>query len=424
MNTSNNKWTSHDIRWVLSLFGTAIGAGVLLLPISAGLGGLIPLLVILVLAFPMTYLAHRNLCRFVLSSSNPKDDITFVVQSYFGKGGGFLITVLYFFAILPILLVYSANLTTTLIEFLINQFHYDAATLHGARIWISFLIVGALVLVSIFGEGVVTRAMSFLVFPFIIFLFILSLLLIPQWNTALFTNIDFSVFQTSNFWVTLWLVIPVMVFSFNHSPIISSLACFCKKEYGDNAEFRARRIISSAVVLMVFVVMFFIFSCALTFTPEEFASAKAQNVNILTFIANKFPQVAVLTYVGPIVALVAISKSFLGHYLGSQEGLNGILYKASNGKIQGKLAQTLTAIITFVIAWYVAYENPSVIGIIETIGGPVLAILLFLMPIYCIYRFDILAKFRSKGLDIFIAIMGIVAISAVVHNLILEYFVK
>lgn len=27
MNTP--KWTSHDTRWVLSLFGTAIGAGVL-----------------------------------------------------------------------------------------------------------------------------------------------------------------------------------------------------------------------------------------------------------------------------------------------------------------------------------------------------------------------------------------------------------
>lgn len=92
-----------------------------------------------------------------------------------------------------------------------------------------FLIVGVLVLISILGENVVTKAMSFLVFPFIIFLFIFSLLLIPQWNSSLFTNVDFSVISTSNFWVTLWLVIPVMVFSFNHSPIISSLACYCKK---------------------------------------------------------------------------------------------------------------------------------------------------------------------------------------------------
>lgn len=412
-----DKWTSHDTRWVLSLFGTAIGAGVLLLPINAGLGGLFPLLVILILAFPMTYLAHRNLCRFVLTSSNPKDDITFVAETYFGKGGGFLITLLYFFAILPILLVYSANLTTTLLEFLINQVGMDADKINGMRLVISFFIVGILMLVSILGENVVTKAMSFLVFPFIAVLLLIALFLIPQWNGAIFQNLDFSAFGESNFWMTLWLVVPVMVFSFNHSPIISSLACYCKKEYGADAEQKAATIISRAVIMMVVVVMFFVFSCALTFTPEDFQAAKVQNVNILTYIANKFPQVQILAYVGPIVALIAISKSFLGHYLGSCEGLNGILYKASSGKIQGKLANTITAIFTFLIAWYVAYKNPSVIGIIESIGGPVLAILLFLMPVYCIYRFDNLKRFRSKGLDIFIVIMGFVAISAAVHGL-------
>ena len=411
------KWTHSDTRWVLSLFGTAIGAGVLLLPISAGLGGLIPLLIILFLAFPMTFLAHRNLCRFVLSSPHPKDDITFVAQSYFGKSGGFLITILYFFAILPILLVYSANLTTTLLEFLINQFHFNPTLMQESRWWISFFVVGILVLISILGEHIVTKAMSYLVFPFIIFLFIFSLLLIPQWNISLFKNVDFSVLKTSNFWITLWLIIPVMVFSFNHSPIISSLACYYKKHYKRRAEARTSKIIAIAVSLMVFVVMFFVFSCALSFSSLEFATAKAQNINILTFIANKFPEISLLAYLGPIVAIVAISKSFLGHYLGSQEGLNGILYKASNGKINGKLAKSLTAIITFAMAWFVAYKNPSVIGIVETIGGPVLAILLFLMPLYCIYNFNALAKFRNKGLDTFILIMGLITISAAISSI-------
>lgn len=40
---------------MLGLYGTAIGAGVLFLPINAGIGGLIPLLIMLVLAFPMTF---------------------------------------------------------------------------------------------------------------------------------------------------------------------------------------------------------------------------------------------------------------------------------------------------------------------------------------------------------------------------------
>ena len=37
---------------------------------------------------------------------------------------------------------------------------------------------------------------------------------------------------------------------------------------------------------------------------------------------------------GPIVAIVAITKSFLGHYLGAREGFNGMVAKSlrSRGK--------------------------------------------------------------------------------------------
>lgn len=57
-------WTKHDTHWVLSLFGTAVGAGILFLPINIGIGGFWPLIIMTLLAFPMTYLAHRGLARF------------------------------------------------------------------------------------------------------------------------------------------------------------------------------------------------------------------------------------------------------------------------------------------------------------------------------------------------------------------------
>ena len=425
------KLNKDDIIWALSLFGTAIGAGVLFLPINAGMGGLIPLLVILVLAYPMTFLAHRGLCRFVLGSNNPHDDITFVAETYFGKGGGFLITLLYFFAILPILLVYSVNLTGTLEDFYFHQLGYGMSIEQhlGAALGItipdrllsSFVIVAILVLVSVSGSRVVTRVMSALVFPFIAVLVFIALLFIPYWNGALFSNLSaagiFEDIQSKNFWMTLWLVIPVMVFAFNHSPIISSLACHCKEAYPDNAERKSAQIISLGVIMMVVVVMFFVFSCAMTLTPEDFKAAKAANQNVLVYVSIKFPEATFLTFLSPIVALVAMSKSFLGHYLGSCEGLNGILFKASSGKIVGRTANTITGIFTFIVAWIVAYKNPSVLGIIESIGGPVLAILLFLMPAFCVYRFEVLQKYRNPIFDGFIVIMGLVAISAAVHGL-------
>lgn len=53
---------------MLSLFGTAIGAGVLFLPIGVGTAGILGIIMILILALPTTFFAHRGLSRFVLSA--------------------------------------------------------------------------------------------------------------------------------------------------------------------------------------------------------------------------------------------------------------------------------------------------------------------------------------------------------------------
>ena len=102
------------------LFGTAIGAGTLFLPINAGLGGFWPLLILALLAFPMTFYAHRGLTRFVLSGREGSD-ITDVVEEHFGLKAGAVITLLYFLAIFPILLIYSVALTNTVSSFMLNQ---------------------------------------------------------------------------------------------------------------------------------------------------------------------------------------------------------------------------------------------------------------------------------------------------------------
>lgn len=110
-------WRKTDTVWMLGLYGTAIGAGVLFLPINAGMSGLLPVLLMLVLAFPMTFFAHRGLTRFVLSGSKPEGDITEVVEEHFGRTAGNWITLLYFFAIYPILLVYGVSITNNVHKF-------------------------------------------------------------------------------------------------------------------------------------------------------------------------------------------------------------------------------------------------------------------------------------------------------------------
>ncbi|GAB7262598.1 HAAAP family serine/threonine permease [Dickeya ananatis] len=316
-------WRKSDTVWMLGLYGTAIGAGVLFLPINAGIGGLIPLIIMAIIAFPMTYFSHRALCRFVLSGKKGGEDITEVVEEHFGTGAGKLITLLYFFAIYPILLVYSVAITNTVDSFITHQLHLPSPP----RAILSLILILGLMFIVRFGEAMIVKAMSVLVYPFVAVLMMLALYLVPHWNTTVFHNISLTNSTTGNgLLATLWLAIPVMVFSFNHSPIISSFAVAKRREYGDNAERKCSRILACSHIMMVLTVMFFVFSCVLALSPSDLMEAKAQNISILSYLANHFNN-PVMGYLAPVIATIAISKSFLGHYLGAGEGLNGMMTK-------------------------------------------------------------------------------------------------
>lgn len=359
------------------------------------------------------------MCRFVLSGKSSGEDITGVVEEHFGKVAGFLITILYFFAIYPILLVYSVALTNTVESFIVHQLQMDAPP----RALLALVLLLGVMSIIRFGEQTIVKAMSVLVFPFVTVLMLLALYLIPHWNTAIFDtlSLDSAMSSTSSngLLFTLWLAIPVMVFSFNHSPIISAFAVAKREEYGEHAEKKCSRILAYAHIMMVLTVMFFVFSCVLSLSPENLAEAKAQNITILSYLANHF-RVPTIEYVAPFIAFIAITKSFLGHYLGAREGFNGIVNKAlsTQGKtLQHKTLNRITSLFMLVSAWVVATLNPGILNIIETLGGPVIAMILFIMPMYAISKIPAMRKYSGKASNIFVVIMGSIAISAAVYSL-------
>ena len=404
-------WSAHDRTWVLGLFATAIGAGTLFLPINAGLGGIWPLLVMAVLAFPMTYLAHRGLIRFILSSKKPGSDITEVVNEHFGPLAGKLITLLYFFTILPILLLYGVGLTNTVESFMTHQLH----TTPLPRALLSFVLTAALLGIVACSEQMVVRVMSWLVYPFIAVLIGLALFLAPQWNDAVLHTIP----TAGKFSLTLWLSIPVLVFSFNHSPVISRFAVAQQQKYGAQAVKKGERIEKYAAIMMVVVVMFFVFSCVFALSPSDLAAAKDQNISILSYLGNKF-QNPLMAWLAPAVAFVAMSKSFLGHYLGAREGFNGLVsqHLESRGKsCSTKLLNRFSAAFMFVIIWIVATLNPSILGMIESLCGPIIAAMLFVMPMYAIRKVPAMRKYAGRPSNVLVMFIGAVAISAIFYSL-------
>lgn len=402
-----------NTNWIISLFGTAVGAGILFLPINAGGFGFWPLLIATVLIGPMTFLSHRALSRMMSAPRKPGVDITGVVTSYFGQGAGVVISVLYFLAIYPIVLIYGVSITNTVDSFIVNQLGGPSIP----RWLLSLLLVGGMTLVFAYGQRLMLIVTQIIVYPLIVFLAAVSFYLVPQWDFSSFYETEGT---TSGIWAVV-MILPVLVFSFNHSPAISQFTLAMQRTWGKGAEKNASKVLGITAILLTIFTMFFVWSCALAVGGDGLAQAREQNIPVMSYIANS-TGVPIMALLSPIVAILAIVSSYFGHALGAAEGARFIVKKFAPS-ISNKLSMsTLTVAVNvfiFLTAWAAAIANPSILALIESIGGPFIAMILYIMPMYAMYKFPALNRFRNHWTAAFVVFTGIATISAAIVGLFL-----
>ena len=85
-----------------------------------------------------------------------------MVEEHFGATAGKLITLLYFFAIFPILLIYGNGITNTVDSFIVNQLGMASPN----RVILSFVLIAILISVMLFSEKVMLKITELLVYPF------------------------------------------------------------------------------------------------------------------------------------------------------------------------------------------------------------------------------------------------------------------
>ncbi|MBL0622248.1 amino acid permease [Aeromonas veronii] len=411
---SKLKWEKSDSVWTMGLYATAVGAGTLFLPITVGSNSPVILLFILLLAFPLSYYSHRALSRFVLSSSHKEGDITHVVEEHFGARAGKLLMLIYLMAFYPIILVYSISITNAIQSFVVHQ-------LGDAELPRGLLVLGVMLglhLVLLAGKQIVVSAISVLALPMVAFLIGLSIYLLPQWSLSYFTESQAVDWRDPAFWKSLWLIVPVMVFSFSHAPIISSFSAAQKKRCQESADLRAKRIIKYSSMLICGSVLFFVVSCVMSLSQAEMALARTDNISVLSALANKFSN-PLIAYVGPLIAILAMSKSFLGTSMGVSEGTVSMVSGACQGlglSLKESTIARVSSVILFMVTAVITYLNPNVLDIIERVSGPLIAVILFLLPACSIYRLPALKRYRGPS-TLFVLVMGLLAISALIYDL-------
>ncbi|MEH0887280.1 amino acid permease [Enterobacter sp. UNJFSC 003] len=400
-------WSKEETLWSFALYGTAVGAGTLFLPIQLGSAGAIVLLITALVAYPLTYWPHKALAQFILSSKTQGNEgITGAVSHYYGKKIGNLITTLYFVAFFVVVLIYAVAITNSLTEQLAKRMTVDT----GVRMLVSFAVVLVLNLIFLMGRHITIKVMGFLVFPLIAYFLFVSLYLTGSWQPTLLTSqMAFDRHTLHQVWIS----IPVMVFAFSHTPIISTFAVDRREKYGDAAMGKCKKIMKVAYLIICLSVLFFVFSCLLSIPPSYIVAAKEEGVTILSALSMMPSSPAWLGISGIIVAIIAMSKSFLGTYFGVIEGATEIV-KSSLNQVGVKKSRAFNRAISILgvslITFVVCCINPNAISMIYAISGPLIAMILFIMPTLSTYLIASLKPYRSIG-NLLTLIVGVLCVS-------------
>lgn len=398
-------WSKDETLWSFALYGTAVGAGTLFLPIQLGSAGAIVLFITALVAYPLTYWPHRALAQFILSSKTKGNEgITGAVSHYYGKKIGNLITTLYFIAFFVVVQIYAVAITNSLTEQLAKHLTVDTAV----RVLVSLGVV--LNLIFLMGRHITIKVMGFLVFPLIAYFLFVSIYLTGSWQPSLLTS-QMAVDRHTLHQV--WISIPVMVFAFSHTPIISTFAVDRREKFADAAMDKCKKIMKVAYLIICLSVLFFVFSCLLSIPPSYIVAAKEQGVTILSALSMMPSSPAWLGISGIIVAIVAMSKSFLGTYFGVIEGATEIV-KSSLNQVGVKKSRAFNRAISIMgvslITFAVCCINPNAISMIYAISGPLIAMILFIMPTLSTYLIPSLKPYRSPG-SLLTLIVGVLCVS-------------
>ena len=403
------------MRWVITLFGTGVGAGILFLPINAGSFGFWPLVIATLLIGPMVFFSHRTYARIVSASPVKGLDVLQVITALTGRKRGFASAVLYWLGIYPTVLIYAISITNTLDSFIVNQ-------LGGAQVsrWLLALVaVGVMTGAYAFGKKLTLWLANALVYPLIIALAAVSLYLIPSWDFTGFRSYESSY----PVWQGLLLILPVLVFSFSHMAALSQFALDTQKKMdGDVAatEREVSKVELVTAILLVAFTMFFVWSCSLALGADGMDAAREQNVPVLSYLANE-TDAPFMAWMSPIIAMCAIITSYFGHLLGTEEGTAYLVRSVAPDVAARFSTSTLrwaVNIFVLVTAVLVAVLNPSILDMISVVGGIFVAFLVYIMPALLFAKATAFKHYARRPDTIFVFALGLVIMGVTVWDMI------
>jgi serine transporter len=386
--------------WTMSFVGTGIGAGILFLPLQAGVGGVFCFLISAVVAFFFSIISHRIFAKLTIDSEEPRD-YSMIVKRCLGRNYSIIVTVFFLILTLGYLAVYIIGLNVGLGHFLETCGASDGLE---KSFWFIISIVAVLILIVSANPRLIVKIMGIVTFPLIVMLTCLSLYLIRYWDLSYITTIP----ETKVFITGFLFNIPLLIFAVMFFPPITSMVRTYRSKLRSMEHVSGecyKTLIYTQFVLLGFIT-FFTVSSLLASSPEALNEGMLKNLSIMNVLANIHHE-PILRYVGPVIAICAILTSFLGYYFGAKECARNLIRSflilrmgkektlECNQIVNSQKVLFVINISLGVFLVFVAVMNFNVEAVLGMLCGPIIALILYITPFLVLSTTPLYKRYRG-----------------------------
>lgn len=387
------RMTSQDWGWVAVNIGMGIGAGIVFLPIQAGIVGLWTFLLAVLIAYPALYQFQRLFIN-TLVAARQATDYPATISEYLGDKWGIGLGFLYFLMLVIWLFVYSETVTNDSASYL--QTAGMTEGLLSANPFYGLAIVVFLVLVAFASKTLLLNLTKLLVVVVLSSLTVLALMLIPHWDLGNIKDIE----SVGKLLTQTIITLPFAMTSILFLQSLSPLVVYVRSEHQDidTARRKADQIMNWSFFILASVVFFFVLSCTFSVSSENAYQAFLANTSFLALMAKVIPG-TLIPAMGVVIDICAVVTSFFGVLLGLHEACVGLYMKlAAKDKPRETVNKTKLSmgVLAFIVllGWFATIVDFPILYF-TSICSPIFATIGCFIPVILIYKVDSFAKYRG-----------------------------
>lgn len=408
INQPTKRFDGFDWGWLVVSFGMALGAGIVLVPVSVGVVGLTIYLISAVFAYPAIFLFQRLYMNTLFENKESKC-YSAVIKDLLGQRWGVVLGFLYFVMMLIWTVIYAEVVAKSIGNYLyqygiINIPHLDD------NMFYSLFLMAFLVFVGAKSQKLLFKASTVLTITLLVVVLIVSFAIIPQWNMA-----NAAVMPSGSEFLTKTIImfpfsLTTILFIQSLSPMVMG---YREKYPQDNelARYKAQRTMKIAFFILLAIVGFYVFSFAMVIPQDQALLAKNNNDSVFTLMAHIHPSNITMNVLGIIINICAILAAFLSILSGMRESLRGVVMSVvrkffNEDRVSKPMIEQLIIGLIIVMTWLsIVYHIP--IFYLVPLCGPIFGIIGCLIPAYMVYKVPSLHKYKTLSLY-YVIFVGVV----------------